>query len=187
MKQEFEDECEVEDVPVSPLLSEERRNRYGSIPDLPDEELATPEELERQVFLQEWGPVLQLPVRGRSSPIQPNVDEYFGVDYGAFATIDFERSMPEFDKARYKADRLKEELRNVIIMMETVSDRLPKAKYRVLKLLKRGVIALEHIENSDMLAMARYYLRAGRLQQQMKQLKDASWERRKLKAAEVLA
>ena len=62
---EFEDECEVEDVPVSPLLSEDRKNRYGSVPGLDDEELAEPWELERQVTLQEWGPVLALPVRGR--------------------------------------------------------------------------------------------------------------------------
>ena len=51
-------------VRVSPLISVERRNPYGSVPGLDDEELATPEELERQVMLAEWGPVLALPVRG---------------------------------------------------------------------------------------------------------------------------
>jgi hypothetical protein len=64
----FEEECEVDDVPVSPLLAEERMNRYGSVPGLDDEELASPEELERQVFMQEWGPVLRLPERGRKCP-----------------------------------------------------------------------------------------------------------------------
>ena len=47
MKQEAEfEECEVEDVPVSPLLSVKRSDRYGSIPDLDDGELASPEELQ---------------------------------------------------------------------------------------------------------------------------------------------
>ena len=127
---------------------------------------------------------MQLPVRGHSRPIQPNIDEYFGVDYGAFATVDFERSMPEFDKARYKLDKLREELRNVFIMMETVSYRLPKVKRNILRLLDKGVIDLDHIENSDMLAMAKYHLRVRRLQEQIERLKKASWER---KLAEVLA
>jgi len=35
-----EDEVEVEDLPVSALLSVERKNKYGSLPDLEDEELA---------------------------------------------------------------------------------------------------------------------------------------------------
>ena len=43
-------EDEVEDVPVSALLHEARRNRYGSVPGLDDEELADPEELERQTY-----------------------------------------------------------------------------------------------------------------------------------------
>jgi len=176
---EFEDECEVEDVPVSPLLSVERRNKYGRVPGLDDEELASPEELERQVFLEEWGPVLMLPVRGRKSPIQPSIDEYFGVD--------FERSMPEFDKARYKADRLREELRDVIIMMQTISGRLPKARYQVLKLVGMGVIGLEHIESLDMYKLARRYLRARWLEREIQRLREASRARLRERLVEVLA
>ena len=70
-----DEDCEVEDVPVSPRLCKERRNRYGSVPGLDDEELASPEELERQVFMEEWWPVLRLPVRHRKSPIRPTIDE----------------------------------------------------------------------------------------------------------------
>ena len=36
-------------VPESALLQRERGSRYGSVPELPDEELADPEELERQI------------------------------------------------------------------------------------------------------------------------------------------
>jgi hypothetical protein len=109
MKQEveFEDTDGVDDVPVSPLRSEDRKNRYGSVPGLDDEELADPWELERQVFLQEFGPVLALPVRGKRNWIHAAVDENGGLDWGAFGTVDFSRTMPEFDKARYKADKLR--------------------------------------------------------------------------------
>jgi hypothetical protein len=180
---EFEDECEVDDVPVSPLFSEERRNRYGSVPGLDDEELAEPWELERQVFLDEWGPVLALPVRTRRGWIQPGYDEDFGIDFGAFASVDFDRIRPEFDKALYKADKLKEQRRDVLIIMSIVKERLPKARYKVLKLLQQGIIELEDIQNEDMRGYARLYLRALRLQKQIAELREASWKRRKAKAA----
>jgi len=183
---EFEDECEVEDVPVSPLLSVGRRNRYGSVPGLDDEELASPEELEREVFLEEWGPVLMLPVRGRRSPVQPSIDEYFGVDWGAFASVDFARGMPEFDKARYKAARLREELRDVLIMMQTISDRLPKAKGLVLELVRTGVIDLEHIQSEDMYELARRYLRAERLRWEIRRLGRARTARLRERLAKLL-
>ena len=120
---EFE-ETEVADVPVSPLLHEERRNKYGSVPGLEDEELAHPEELERQVMAQEWGLVLSLPVRGIRE-FRPDFVDNGGAEFSAFATVDFARTMPEFDKARYKADKLPEKLRDVLIMFDTVNRRLP--------------------------------------------------------------
>ena len=188
MKQEveFEDECEVEDAPVSPLLSEDRKNRYGSVPGLDDEELADPCELERQAFMQDWGPVLRLPVRGSKCPIRPHMDESFGVDFGAFSTMDFSRTMPEFDKLRYKADKLSENLRDTIIMLGIVSERLPKAKRQVLKYVRKGIIELEHIESFDMYQLAMYYLRVKRLQTQIAWLRNAGWNRRQARLAEVL-
>ena len=89
MKQqaEFEDEYEVEDVPVSPLLAGDRKSRYGSVPGLDDEELADPWELEKQAILADWGPILALPVRTGRGWIQPRLDEDFGVDFGAFGTV----------------------------------------------------------------------------------------------------
>ena len=143
MEQQLET-CDGVAVPASALL-QRQRNRYGSIPDLPDEELATPEELERLVFLQEWGPVLALPVRG-GNPIKPNIDEYFGVDLGAFATVDFERTMPHVSKVRYKVEKLKEERRDVLIMLEMVKRRVPdRAKYKVLEYVRKGILDLGDI------------------------------------------
>ena len=86
-------------VPESVLLRAERENKYGSVPGLDDEELADPDELERQVFLEAFAPVLMLP-RPRSSGCRPDIDEHFGVDWGAFGTVDFDRFRPSFDRVQ---------------------------------------------------------------------------------------
>lgn len=87
-------------VPESALLKVERPDRYGSVPGLDDSELAEPDELEKQVFMEQWSPILALPVKGRVNSIQPVIDESDGIDWGAFGTVDFDRYRPEFDKAR---------------------------------------------------------------------------------------
>ena len=173
-------------VPESALRRAEQRNLYGSVPGLDDEELAEPWELERQVMRDEWGPVLALPVRG-SREFRPDFVDNGGAEFNAFATVDFERTMPEFDKARYKADKLREELRNVLILFSVVKERLPRAKYRVLKYLRTGVIELEHIVSEDMLAVARLYLRARRLQKEIRELEEASGRKQRKELAAVLA
>ena len=181
MKQTIElDQAEqVVDVPVSAVLSVERSNRYGSVPGLTNEELADPDELERQVYAEMFRPVLQLPVQGRHSSIQPNIDEGGKVDWGAFGTVDFERMQPEFDKVRYKAEKLREQVKDLLIRLSIVKERVPgRAKYQVLKYLKMGVIRLEHIVSHDMLAMVRLYLRVKRLQQEIARLEQASWVRK---------
>ena len=180
--------CEDVVVPESALLRVEHGNRYGSVPGLDDAELADPDELEREVMLEEWGPVLALPVKGRSSWIQPAVDESGGIDWGAFGTVDFKRTMPEFDKVRYKADKLREELRDLTIRMGLVKERLPgKVKYTVLKYLEMGIIELGHIVNHDMWCLARLYLRARRLQDEIWRLEQASEARRRRRLERFLA
>jgi len=187
MKQVVEcEEDEVEDVPVSALLSVERKNRYGTLPDLEDEELADPEELERLAMAEEWGPVLALPVKSRRGWVRPTVDES-SVDFDAFASVDFQRTIPELDKARYKADRLQEKLGDLLIMVGIVKERLPgKAKYLVLKYLKMGVIDLDHIASDDMRALAMLWLRAKRLQAEIADLRESSRARRAKQLAAFL-
>lgn len=73
--------CEDVEVPESGLLRRECSSRYGSVPGLDDAELADPDELEREVMLEEWGPVLALPVKGNRSNVRPVVDEAGGVDW----------------------------------------------------------------------------------------------------------
>ena len=174
------------EVPVTALLHENRKHPYGSVPGLDDDELADPDELQRQVWREEFGPVLALPARGTKWAIRPDVDEDGGFDWGAFGTVDFERSMPGFDKARYKAEKLKERLRDVLIMFSIVTRRLPKAKALVLKYVRMGIIDLDHIANDDMLALARLHLRARELQQQIRALKGVSWTRMRRELEAVL-
>jgi len=175
----------MDDVPVSALLSE-KQNRYGSVPGLDDEELASEAELERQVYLQEWGPILGLPVRGKRSAFKPNVDEYFGVDWGAFGTVDFERRSGEFDKQRYKADRLQEELRDLLILLSVVKHRLTKEQFKVLKQLRMGLLDFDMVKDVETIVVGRQYLKALRLQREIRLLRDASWTRRREELAEVL-
>ena len=174
-------------VPASVLVKVERHNGCGSVPGLDDDELADPAELERWVIIQEWGPILALPVQRRRCDIRPEVDESGHLDWGAFGTIDFDRIRPAFDKVRYKMDRLREELKDAVIMLSIVSERIPgRSKYMVLKYLRMGVIDIEHIANDDMRAIAKWYLRTRRLGKQIEELRQVR-KRRWLQALEPSA
>ena len=160
-------------VPASVLVKVERHKGYGSVPGLDDDELADPAELERWVMIQEWGPILALPVQRRRCDIRPEVDESGHLDWGAFGTIDFDSLRPAFDKVRYKMDRLREELKDAVIILSIVSERIPgRSKYMVLKYVRMGVIDIEHITNDDMRAIAKWYLRTRRLGKQIEELRQ---------------
>ena len=177
-----EELIEIEDIPVSAVINIVRPDRYGTVEGLGEDELASPEELERMVFKQMWKPVLDLPVKFRGNWIKPQYDEALGgFDLGAFGTIDFERLCPftPAKKAKYKADKLQEELEDELIMISIIKERIPgKAKYLVLKFLKMGVIDLDHIEDCDMHALSRHCLRAWRLQKEIRSLRLFSWRNR---------
>lgn len=160
----------VEAAPVG-LLEVERDRGYGSVPGLDDSELADPEELERQVFLQEWGPILALPDRGHHIGLRPGVDEFGHLDWGAFGTVDFDRIRPEFNKARYRRQKLQEELRDALIMLVMVSERLgDEARLAVSKALRLGG-DLDDFTDENEHAYARWYLRARRLCGEIRRLK----------------
>ena len=174
--------CEGILVPESALLKRKRSNRYGSVPGLDDSELAGPDELERQVMRQEFEPLLTLPVRPGKSSITANTDGGAGIDWGAFGTVDFDRYKPQFDKFRYKADIVREQLKDLLIVYSIVNDRIgTRAKYMVLKYLRMGIIELEHIVSNDMLSLARLHLRARKMRQDVTELHQASWRRQERK------
>ncbi len=175
-------------VPGPVLLKVEKRDKYGHVPGLDDEELASPEELERAVMRAEWGPVLELPVKHGHGWIQPAVDESGGVDWGAFGTVDFSRTMPAFDKVQYKADKLREQLKDTVLMLEMIRERLPRKPVAlVLKYLRMGIIDLEHISNFDAWQLGTLYLRARHLRKQITELEEASWRRKQERASTFFA
>ena len=181
MKQtiELDETYQIYDTPGSALLKREHSNRYGSVPGLNDSELADPDELERQVLMQEFGPILALPIKTSKSSIRPEIDENGNVDWGAFGTIDFDRYSGGFDKARYKADILIEQRKDLLVRLGMVSERIKaEGKRLVLKYLEMDIIGFEHIVNEDMRILARLYLRARRLEREITELRQASERRR---------
>jgi hypothetical protein len=167
--------CEVQiengiEVPAPARLERERTHRYGRVSGLADEELADPAELERQVFREMWGPILALPKVGSRRGIQPNVDESGGLDWGAFATVDFRR-LTTFDPTQSRRARLREALKHAIILLEIVLERIPfRSKFVVLKYLRMGVITIEHLTHPDMVALAKWVGRVRRIRQQLADL-----------------
>ena len=166
-----------EDVVVaeSGFLQRVRKDRYGSVAGLDDSELANPDELERMVYREELAPILALPVQGNRRSLRPAIDEDGRLDWGAFGTVDFERMYP-FNKVIYKADKLREQLKSILIIFSIVNERLKTmAKYTVLKCLKIGTIELEHIADNDMRALGRLYLRIRRRRKEIAELRKAAW------------
>jgi hypothetical protein len=177
--------CEDVVVSESALLRRERKNRYGGVPGLDESELADPDELERQVLREEFGPVLALPASGSKLSIRPSIDQDGSVDWGAFGTVDFDRYSGRFDKVRYKAEKVAEQLKDLLILFGIVNERIKtRAKYIILMYLKKGVIELEHIENSDILALAKLYLRIQKMRKEIAELREAS-ERRRQRQVQV--
>ncbi len=187
MKKETKFEV-YEDVEVaeSPLLRRKRSNRYGSIPDLDNEDLIEPAEIERIFMKEAFAPILALPVKTRKGWIRPNVDEDGTIELGAFATVDFDRYV-DFDKALYKAEKLKEELYNERLMMEMISEKIKtKAKYKVIKYVSMGIIDVDDINDVNMYCLAKRCLRARRLQREIAELQEQSRKRRQAMAEKFL-
>ncbi|MBC8395051.1 MAG: hypothetical protein H8E17_21080 [Deltaproteobacteria bacterium] len=179
----IEDGVEVA-APV--LLKVQRPDRYGTVEGLPDEELADPDELERCVFRADLEAVFLLP-EPKSKWYSPAWDTHADVDFNAFASVDFDRLRPEFDKARYKADKLREQLRDVLITFAMLNERVTKTvKYKLLKLIRIGRIEADQIKNWDMWQLAKYYLRAVRLCEEIRRLHKYSRDCREEKLQDML-
>ena len=171
--------CDGIVVPVSALRQQQRRERYGGVEGLPDEELVAPDELERVMYKEMWWPILRLPRQRYERVIRPNGNEDGKPDWGAFGTVDFDRYRQDFDRLRYKAERLMDRQHDLTIMFETISERIcSTAKYKILKLVRLGRLDPDDIENWDMWQLAKLYLRILRLQRQRYELKERSRQRR---------
>jgi hypothetical protein len=163
-------------------------NRYGTIPDLPEEELADPDELERVVYKEMWWPILRLPQQRWECPIRPNVDEDGRIEWGAFGTVDFDSYRPTFDKLRYKSEKLKEKLKDLVFTLKMVSARIPgRAKYKVLKQVRNGVLDIGDVLDNQMYLLAEMCLRAWRMREQIERLQVKRKQRQEEKLAAWLA
>lgn len=148
-------------VPVSPVIRPIRDNGFGSVEGLEDDELAEPEELERMVFIEEFGPVLALPAPKRKNVITPDIDEDGKPDWGAFGTVDFDRYRPKRSKESYVIEQLQRELFGQNLMIEIISNRLDAyARYSILKYVFKGIIDIGHISDMDMYLLVERVQRA---------------------------
>jgi hypothetical protein len=168
----------------SPSLKPLHDKGYGSIQDLPDKELASPEELERAYYHELWGPIWLLPNKKSYNQVW---DVAGDVDYNAFASVDFDRLRPEFDKARYKADKLKEQLKDVLITFAILDERVKKTvKYKLLKLVGIGRIEADQIKDWDMWQFAKCYLRVLKICEEIRRLRKYSRDCRQEKLQDML-
>jgi hypothetical protein len=149
-------------------------NKYGVVPGLEEDELASPAELERVCYQELWGPILLIPCKKSYSP---GWDVKAGADYNAFASVDFDRMRPEFDKARYVRDKLWEEVKGLMIKMKILSERIKDIrKYKVLRLVGKGHLDADDIQNWDMWQLAVMYKRALRIRKNITRLEEKSWQ-----------
>lgn len=190
---EQEEHFEIYDgivVPASALRQERRMKKYGTIPDLPQDELADPDELERVAYKEMWWPILSLPQQRWECPIRPNMDEDGRIDWGAFGSVDFDSYRPQFDKLRYKVEKMREKLKDLVVMLKIISARIPgRAKMKILRLVGAGVLDIGDIADKQMYFLVEMYLRALRMREQIEKLQEKRKQRheKELKACRLRA
>ena len=110
-------------VPAAALRQQQQNDKYGHIEGLSNEELADPDEIERCILRDELEPVLLL-AKPESERFNPAWNFSVDADFDAFASVDFERTCPEFNKARYKADKLEKERKEVLLTVVMLNERI---------------------------------------------------------------
>lgn len=164
-------EFDKDDIPAPAVIKVQREDRYGHVPGLEDEELADVAELERQVFIAEWGPILCIPWEPGETVIRPTVDQEGRLDWGAFGTVDFHRLRPRFNWAHREADKLQQELRNELMMMSMVQERLSlQERVEVIKAIQLGVYDPNQFHGEKRF-YARRYLRARGIRRKIRWLR----------------
>lgn len=168
----------IDDLPVGVRLQPLRRDRWGKVPGLDEQELACPRELERLWLRDELGPVLDLP-HSRTTSFRPNVDEDGQVNWGAFGTVDFERQQATHDKMRYRIEQLREEIADQVILLDLLNQRVQvTAKWRVIKYVRMGWMDVDDIQHMELWQLAKVYLRIVYLKAQVRQLQNLRQQQR---------
>ena len=63
--------------------------------------------------------------------------------------MDFERTIPEFDKAKYKGEKLREEVKDTLILLSVIRERLPKLAMAIYCLMQAFRAMVEGDEQGD--------------------------------------
>ena len=122
---------------------------------------------------------MRLPQQRWECPIRPNMDEDGRIDWGAFGTVDFDRYRPGFDKFRYKAEKLREKLKDLVVMLQIASARIPgNTKWKILKLVGKELLDIGDIIDNQMYFLAEMYLRAWWLRKEIERLYQRRKEQR---------
>ena len=173
-KEIFYIEDGVEVVPAA-WIQAENNNRYGSVPGLDDSELASPAELERAYYQELWGPVLLIPCKKSNSSAW---DINSSSDYNAFATVDFDRMRPEFDMTGYVRGKLFEQVKDLMIKMKILAERIHGIrKYKILRLVGKGIIKVDDIQHWDMWQLAVMYRQVWKLRRNIERIEEQSEKR----------
>ena len=131
---------------------------------------------------------MSLPQQRWECPIRPNMDEDGRIEWGAFGTVDFDKYRPGFDKLRYKVERLREEVKDLVLMLKMVSARIPgMAKQKILRLVGAGLLDIGDIVDNQMYFLAETYLRAWGLRKEIEQLQEKRRQRHEEKLEAWLA
>ena len=173
MNQIIKQNVDAESVLIRPV----KKDKYGQVEGLDEDELISPEECERQIVLEEFGPLFALPFSQSTSNIRPVIEDGH-VHFDAFSTADFERYAPVFDKARYKAEKLREKLKDVLLLFNLLKEKLPgQAQLEVLRFLKKGILEMGDIADMKMYQLAELFFRARNIQKEIAELQEKSRQR----------
>ena len=164
-------ECDTREeyLPVSAVRKSDQVNSYGSVLGLEDAELADPREIERLVMWQMWGPILALRSRKQRMPGEADAGCCLTPNWPAYGMVDCCGEVPAFVEAECKAADLRMELQRVLGELERGNSRLVgTAKYLVLKYVRMGMVKPEHVPEPEMRALVELYLKARRLQREVR-------------------
>jgi hypothetical protein len=160
------EEIDASELPVSGVVRVQRRTGYGTVADLEDEAPADIGELQRTIAYEMYGPIIDLPGRGRRLG-HVVLDANGEVDWDAIGPAGGwrRRAQPAPDGC---AGELRAELARTIGLIGLVKERVPgTAKYLVLKYVRMGILDVEHVTNHDLRELVKLEARARQLREQL--------------------
>ena len=143
------------DIPVAPTIKVQRPSKYGGVRGLEDNELAGPEEMERMVEWELWGPVLRLPESRHGDRTWTEVYGTIAEQRARLGQVGPAAANSRTAPRARTLGQLRVELRLALQFLAKAHERVPgNAKYAVLNCVRMGIIDLRHIVHQDLVAVA---------------------------------